>query len=354
MIPLSTTALGMMSGSSLDGLDLAYCKFTLKENRWEYQIIQAETVSFSDYWKEKLAEAPALPSVTLKQLHRSFGQYLGEMAHDFILRHELEPDLIASHGHTVFHAPEKGFSFQLGRGDMIAKVTQIATVSDFRNEDIRHGGQGAPLVPIGDEMLFGDYSACINIGGIANISFKKNDRRVGYDICAANQMLNALSMKLGMVYDEDGIIASKGIVDEELLRQLDGNEYFNRNYPKSLSNQYVQTHFVKTVMEHRGSIPNKLATVAEHISKHIAHSLEGLPPGKMMITGGGAHNRFLINIIRNKTTHHIVVPDAVLVDNKEALIFAFMGVLRLKNKVNCLASVTGARHDSIAGIIDHP
>ncbi len=344
-----------MSGSSLDGLDLAYCKFTFKENHWEYQIIQTETVSYSNYWKEKLTEARSLTSGELKQLHVSFGRYLGEVSHNFILRHEIdEPELIASHGHTVFHAPEKGFSFQLGRGDMIAKVTQIATVSDFRNDDIRQGGQGAPLVPIGDELLFSDYEACINIGGIANISFKKNNRRVGYDICAANQMLNALSMELGMVFDKNGDTASRGMVDEALLVKLEGDGYFNRKYPKSLSNQYVQKHFVKMVMEHRGSIPNKLATVVEHISKQIVHSLEGLPPGKMLITGGGAHNRFLINIIRNKTTHQIVVPDAVLVDNKEALIFAFMGVLRLKNKVNCLASVTGARHDSIAGIIDHP
>jgi len=348
------TALGLMSGSSLDGLDMACCRFTFAENNWQYQILQTETISFSEYWQDKLSQAPTLPSAELKQLHTSFGRYLGEVAHDFILKHELEPDLIASHGHTIFHAPERGFSFQLGRGDMIAKATQITTVSDFRNEDIRHGGQGAPLVPIGDELLFGDFAACVNIGGIANISFKKNNQRVGYDLCAANQMLNALSNRLGMPYDMDGKVASSGCSDTSLLALLDDDAYFTRVYPKSLSNAYVQTRFVKTVLEHEGSIADKMATAVEHIRQHMARALNELPTGKILITGGGAHNRFLIHSIGKHTRHQLVVPEAVLVDNKEALIFAFMGVLRLRNQVNCLASVTGASQDSIGGVIHQP
>lgn len=343
-----------MSGSSLDGLDIAFCRFTQQENTWRYSIEKAETISYPNYWIEQLGKAHLLPSNRLLQLDIEYGKFLGQVVHSFISQHNLFPELISSHGHTIFHEPENGFSFQLGRGSRIALTTQITTTSDFRNTDILNGGQGAPLVPIGDELLFGEYSACINLGGIANISYRINEQRVGYDICGANQLLNALSQELGLNFDKDGIIASKGIVNRELLRQLNSDTYFQKAIPKSLSNEYVRNHFTEAVKRFSDSTANKLATVIHHISEQISQVVSHIGPEKILITGGGAHNQFLVETLRKATNQQVVIPRRDLVDFKEALIFAFMGVLRVRNQPNCLASVTGARINSIAGSINQP
>ncbi|PIQ29692.1 MAG: anhydro-N-acetylmuramic acid kinase [Bacteroidetes bacterium CG18_big_fil_WC_8_21_14_2_50_41_14] len=343
-----------MSGSSLDGLDIACCRFSFSVNKWQYHIEKSETVSYTAQWHQKLASAHLLPSNELFRLDVEYGQLIGELAASFIHKHQLTPEFISSHGHTIFHEPEFGHSFQLGKGAAIAKQSHLTTVSDFRNADIRNGGQGAPLVPIGDELLFSEYVACLNLGGIANISFNEKGNREGYDLCAANQLLNLLSNEVGLPFDEGGAIAASGKVDSRLLEQLNSDVYFRYQHPKSLNNQYVTGHFISPLLSKQISVENRLATAVAHISKHCAHSINHLIHGKVLVTGGGAHNRYLIESIKKLTSQEIVVPDKQLIDFKEALVFAFMGVLRIQQKVNCLGSVTGAKCDSIGGVIDRP
>jgi anhydro-N-acetylmuramic acid kinase len=348
------SALGIMSGSSLDGIDLAFCKFNCENNTWHYSIEIAETVEYTDFWRDKLTSAQALPSNELLRLDVEYGNFLGETVAHFIIKNQLKPDLVASHGHTLFHEPEFGYSFQLGRGAFIAKQIRTTVVSDFRNADINLGGQGAPLVPIGDELLFGEYQACVNIGGIANLSYNSEGDRLGYDICGANQLLNSLSAEIGLPFDAGGQLASSGVIDVALLERLNSDSYFKAPAPKSLSNQYVVENFVSALADTQIPLSNRLATAVSHLSHQIANTLNQIPVGKVLVTGGGAHNHFLIQSIQSITSHKLVVPEAQLVDFKEALVFAFMGVLRVQNKVNCLASVTGASCNSIGGVINLP
>ncbi|MFA5419569.1 MAG: anhydro-N-acetylmuramic acid kinase [Bacteroidales bacterium] len=347
-------ALGMMSGSSLDGIDLAFCRFYFKNNTWLYSIEIAETVEYTDFWRAKLMRATDLPSNELLRLDVEFGKFLGETAAHFIVKNQLKPDLVASHGHTLFHEPGFGYSFQLGRGAFIARQTATIVVSDFRNADIYFGGQGAPLVPVGDELLFGEYKACVNIGGIANLSYSGKGVRKGYDICGANQLLNTLSTEIGLPYDAGGKLAASGIVDVDLFEKLNSDSYFIRPAPKSLSNQYVVENFVSVLADTQIPLSNRLAAAVSHISHQMAHALNQIPVGRVLVTGGGAHNHFLFGSIQSLTPHELVVPEDRLVDFKEAMVFAFMGVLRIQNQVNCLASVTGASCDSLGGVIHLP
>ena len=348
------SVLGLMSGSSLDGLDMACCRFSFNDNKWQYHIEKSETVPYTAQWHQKLASAHLLPSNELFRLDVEYGQLIGELAASFIHKHQHIPDLISSHGHTIFHEPEHGYSFQLGKGASIARQTGIITVSDFRSADIQNGGQGAPLVPIGDELLFEEYRACLNLGGIANISFNDNGSRKGYDICAANQLLNLLSSEVGLPFDDGGALAASGHVDLGLLQQLNSDAYFLHQHPKSLSNEYVVRHFIAALLSKQVSVENRMATATAHTSQHIARSINHLDHGKVLVTGGGTHNHYLIESIKKLTSQEIVVPDQQLIDFKEALVFAFMGMLCIRKKVNCLASVTGAKCDSIGGVISNP
>lgn len=347
--------LGMMSGSSLDGVDMAFCEFT-KENApgWKFKIKSAETIPYSEEWKEILKNLPELQGEKLIDYHIQYGEYLGEAAKGFITRHQLIPDFISSHGHTIFHQPLRGFTFQLGGGQAMVTSSGFKVICDFRTKDVALGGQGAPLVPIGDELLFSDYNFCLNIGGIANISFKKNGQRLAFDVCAANQLLNHLSQKLGLEFDKDGLNARKGFVNDDLLNRLESDPFFNLDYPKSLSNEYVRAVFIKRIDQFEETPENKLRTATEHIARQVALSVEPLPNGKMLITGGGAHNTFLINRIQHLTEIEVVIPGKIIIDYKEALIFALLGVLRNRDEINCLSSVTGASGDSSTGVVFHP
>lgn len=342
-----------MSGSSLDGIDLAYCGFSLIDDRWQYSINEADTIPYSAYWKKKLEAAQWMTAVELFRLDVEYGRFLGETVRAFLDEYSLKPDLVASHGHTVFHEPFHGFSFQLGKGAFIAKYSGVLTVSDFRNEDIKNGGQGAPLVPIGDEFLFGEYIACINIGGIANISFSENGQRKGYDICGANQLFNTLCREIELPFDAGGKMASSGEINNALLDKLNSDDYFGQPYPKSLSNQYVVNHYIEPI---RFQVPlfDRLATAVKHVSHQIACAVNQLPTGRVLVTGGGAYNSFLVDSIQQQIAHELVVPEKQVIDFKEALIFGFMGVLRIRENINCLGSVTGAFTDSMVGIIDKP
>ncbi|PLX01446.1 MAG: anhydro-N-acetylmuramic acid kinase [Marinilabiliales bacterium] len=347
-------ALGLMSGSSLDGLDMAYCEFQKSDDNWTYEIIVAETISYTEEWILTLKELPTATATKVLETNTSYGKLLADQINTFVKKHNIKPDIIASHGHTIFHEPASGFTFQLGDGQSIALNTGIKTISDFRSKDILLGGQGAPLVPIGDELLFHKFDFCLNIGGIANISFIKNSKRVAFDICGANQILNHLSLQLGKPYDDKGNIALLGKMNPKLFEKLNKDVYFLKSYPKSLSNQYVKNYFIKIVDNFNCSIEDKLYTVTKHIAYQINEAIKDFPAARLLITGGGAHNDFFVKAIKMETKHQLIKPDNITIDFKEALIFAFMGVLRVLGETNCLASVTGAIKDSSSGIVYYP
>lgn len=342
-----------MSGSSLDGVDIAYCEFTYDDS-WQYSIIFAETFPYPEEWSIALSEMPEQKGNKLIEYDISYGRYLGELLNGFINKHNLNPDIICSHGHTVFHSPEKGFTFQLGNGQAIASSTGVKTISDFRIGDILLGGQGAPLVPIGDSLLFSEYDFCINIGGIANISFEDDNKRVALDICPANQLLNYLSRQAGKPYDENGGIAQLGKMNKQLFEGLNNHPYYSLPYPKSMSNQLVSDSFISIIDNSDTSVQDKLYTVCKHIAYQINSTTKVIKGDKVLITGGGAHNNFLVTAIQKEIMRTVIVPDKLIVDNKEALIFAFMGVLRNEGKINCLASATGAGRDSSSGVVYLP
>lgn len=345
--------IGLMSGTSLDGLDTAYCRLQYEADTWKAEIIKAETIKYSNYWLNALSTAHELAEEQLIALHKEYGVFLGEQVNSFIAKNKLKPvDLIASHGHTVFHQPEKGFTFQLGDGAQLLATCGITTICDFRSADVALGGQGAPLVPIGDEMLFGDYDLCLNMGGFANISYSQGGKRLAFDICPVNIVLNSLAQQKGRDYDEDGNLACSGQLDNALLQQLEAIEFFHKAPPKSLGREWLEQVYLPVLANSEMRIEDKLRTVCENIALQIAKAI-GRDEGKMLITGGGAFNKFLIQLIKEKTEIECVIPEEKLVNYKEALVFALLGVLRLKGEVNCLASVTGARRDSIGGVI-HP
>ena len=348
----TVTAIGLMSGSSLDGLDLALVRFTSDAGQYSYRILDAETMPYPDIWKERLANAFLSKPEDLKPLDMEYGAYLGQCVSDFVERHKEKPDFVASHGHTVFHKPEQRYTLQIGNGQALADVCGLLTVNDFRTEDVLKGGQGAPLVPIGDRLLFGEYDICLNIGGIANLSYELDGYRIAYDLCIANQALNWLAQREGLAYDKDGFLARQGKVDEKLLDQLNDNEFFRQKPPKSLGREFFET-YQKPLIE-TCSTADGMATCVEHIAMQIGKAIEHLPKGRMLVTGGGAHNTYLVKRIQQRTKHQVVVPDRMTVDFKEALIFALLGLLRLEGRANVLCSVTGALTDSCSGSIWHP
>ncbi len=342
-----------MSGSSLDGVDIAYCEFYYDKD-WHYDIIVAETISYPEEWKNLLKQLPNETGERLIEADNDYGQYLGRLVNLFAKKHNLSPEHIASHGHTIFHNPEKGYTFQLGNGQAIATHTGIKTISDFRIGDIQLGGQGAPLVPIGDKLLFAEYDFCINLGGIANISFDTDNKRVAFDICPANQLLNHLSRQVGKSYDENGNIAQLGKMNIKLFEKLNNHPYYSLPYPKSLSNQLVEGTFINIIDDSDASVEDSLYTVCKHIAYQINMATRDIKGDNFLITGGGAHNDFLVTAIQKELRRKIIIPEKVLIDFKEAMIFAFMGVLRIEGKINCLASATGASRDSSSGVVYLP
>lgn len=340
---------GAMSGTSLDGLDLAAVEFHRFENRWNSSIVAAETVKYSNEWEEQLRMAPELSGNKLVELHNTYGRFTGLQINRFIKAHGLSPHLIASHGHTVFHQPEKGFTFQAGNGACIAAETGITTVADFRTGDVALGGQGAPLVPVGDRLLFPEYQSCLNLGGFANISFEQNGKRIAFDVCPVNFILNDLARKLGKPFDENGNLGKNGKIDTRLLEDLNKLNFYNQSPPKSLGKEWMDSHFFPVIEESNLPVQDKLRTAYKHIALQIANSVPGT--GKMLVTGGGTFNSFLIEQFRQHLKCEIVIPQPEIINYKEALVFAFLGLLRLLGEINCYASVTGARRDSSTGVI---
>lgn len=344
-------AIGLMSGTSLDGLDIVLCTFKQRSSSWVFSIDKANSIAYSMDWKEKLIQAPRLDGLSLIRLHKGYGRYLGEKVNEFLNGDSAKVDFVASHGHTIFHEPEKMITFQLGDGNSIAAKTNITTISDFRSLDVTLGGQGAPLVPIGDELLFANYDFCLNLGGFSNISYKSEGFRVAYDSSPANIVLNYLMNSLGKEYDRNGETGRKGKLHPDLFDQLNQLAYYSESPPKSLGREWVEKEFIPILDQFSFSIEDKLRTVYEHIAFQICQPIQTFQKGTILVTGGGAHNTFLIEKLKENTKHKIILPEKQIIDYKEAIIFAFLGVLRLRGEINCLSSVTGASRDNIGGSI---
>ncbi|MFB9861881.1 anhydro-N-acetylmuramic acid kinase [Rufibacter immobilis] len=348
--------IGIMSGTSLDGVDLAYCRFTYKEDNWIYKILNTETLPYSNIWEQRLAGLTEVSAAELIATDRAYGRHLGELVRSFVDRHQLEVDFVSSHGHTVFHQPQRHITFQVGSGAYLAAAAALPTVCDFRTLDIALGGQGAPLVPIGDRLLFAEYDFCLNLGGISNISQEGPDHRVAFDISCCNMLLNPLAEQLGQPYDKDGLLARSGRFHQDLFDQLNEPAYFTAPFPKSIGKEWADEHSLRTIQESNASVQDKLHTACHHIGYQIAQSVRqhaNQKSGKLLLTGGGAFNTFLVEQIRHYLgpDFEVVVPEPELVNFKEALIFAFLGVLRWRQEPNCLRSVTGAHHDNCGGAI---
>lgn len=351
MVTSKYRVIGLMSGTSLDGLDLAFCEFERSGNLWWYCIHRAETIAYTASWKERLSSLENASALDFVATDIEYGHLLGRMTQEFIIRQGISPDFIASHGHTIFHQPGKRITSQIGRGSAIAAETHLPVVCDFRSLDVALGGQGAPLVPIGDHILFNDFDYCLNIGGFANISFQVEDNRIAYDIGPANIVLNKLANAAGFDYDRDGEMGQRGDVNAELLAKLNALPYYSMTPPKSLGKEWVLEQMFPVIQKANLSTNDLLATVCEHVALQIAYAAPGSYDKKILVTGGGALNKFLISRIRMHAGPEIIIPDLNTINYKEALIFAFLGVLRWRNEVNCLRSVTGAERDSIGGAI---
>jgi len=342
--------LGVMSGTSLDGLDVAYCEF-VKADEWEFKIHDCITIPYSPKRINLLKEAIHFRGEHLTALDAKFGQYIGRECKVFIDHHKLEADLISSHGHTIFHQPQHKFTLQIGSGAHIHACTDLPVVCDFRTQDVALGGQGAPLVPIGDELLFGNFGACLNLGGFANISAQVHNKRIAWDIGAVNVVLNPLANKEGHAFDNGGEMAAKGSLHQELLNELDALDFYKQQSPKSLGIEWVQKHINHLLEKYPVPVFDVIHTYTVHIAKQIASTINKLNKNSVLVTGGGAYNRFLINTIKQYTNSAIIIPDDKIIQYKEALIFAFLGVLKWRGENNVLSSVTGAKRDHSSGVV---
>lgn len=356
-------AIGIMSGSSLDGLDIAFVEFQENGGKWGYEFGQCDCYPYSTEWVEKLKTATSLNALDYQLLHVEYGHYIGEQVNKFIEENNLhyQVALISSHGHTTFHVPSKNMTAQLGDGASIAAETQLPVITDLRAVDLAFGGQGAPIVPVGEKWLLGDYDYFLNVGGIANISFQ-SEPYIAFDICAANRVLNMLVNNIGREYDNKGEIAKSGKINVELLQKLNGLDYYKQSYPKSLANDFGTDTVYPIIINSASSAPDALRTYVEHIVTQIQLAISNGPAvnksttnsRQLLVTGGGAFNDFLIERLKGRLKElniEVVVTDEKLIQYKEALIMAFMGVLRWRQEYNVISSVTGASRDSIGGAL---
>ncbi|MDI5887555.1 anhydro-N-acetylmuramic acid kinase [Flavobacterium yafengii] len=349
------TIIGVMSGTSLDGVDLAHIVFTVKNNKWNFQILESETVSYSIDWLNKLKIAVDFSEVALEKLNQDYTQLLASIISDFIEKYEIKNlDAVCSHGHTILHQPQNEFTLQIGNLPEIASVINQTVVCDFRVQDVQLGGQGAPLVPIGDRILFSEYDYCMNLGGFSNVSFEKNKERIAFDISPVNTVLNFYANQLGFNYDDKGSISRTGICNKDLLNELNTLDFYQKKHPKSLGFEFVKETILPIIETYSIPIEDKLHTFTEHVALQIALAL----PNKnesLFITGGGAYNDFLIERIQYHLPQiKIIIPSAKILEFKEALIFALLGVLKLRGEINVLSSVTGAKTDHSSGTIYSP
>ncbi|GGA84118.1 anhydro-N-acetylmuramic acid kinase [Flavobacterium palustre] len=344
--------IGVMSGTSLDGVDLAHIQFEIKNNQWAFTILECETVPYSTDWVNQLKLAVDFSKENLGILNKNYTQLLSTIIVNFIDKYQIKNlDAVCSHGHTILHQPQNGFTLQIGNLPEIAALTQQKVVCDFRVEDVQFGGQGAPLVPIGDRILFSEYDYCMNLGGFSNVSFEENNKRIAFDISPVNTVLNFYADQLGLNYDDKGKISSMGKIHTELLSKLNALDFYQQSHPKSLGFEFVKETVLPLMESYKISVENKLRTFTEHIAVQTALALPK-KKGHLLISGGGAYNDFLIFCIQNQLPKMtVIIPEKKILEFKEALIFALLGVLKLRDEVNVLSSVTGAKSDHSAGLI---
>lgn len=353
----SKTVIGLMSGSSLDGIDLCCVHFCESEKQIKYRWVKGKTYPISQPLKKALQEASEEDKRHGSLLDQSFSQFALECLKTFLKELDVKVDLIASHGHTVKHEPENKITVQIGNGTYWAQQLNLPVVYDFRTEDVLLGGQGAPLVPIGDTTLFKEYEYCLNLGGISNISYKQNNSVIAYDISMCNTPLNELVQRLGKEYDKGGIIAKSGQFIPDLFGELNDLDYFKLTAPKSLDKAWYFSKMQSLLDIGSYSTADLLNTCCEHIGYQIARSINlsksDSKQSKILVTGGGAYNTFLITRIEKYLDPDckLVIPEPYLIEYKEAIIFALMGWLRVHSKINVLRTVTGATRDTSSGKI---
>lgn len=339
--------LGVMSGTSLDGIDLAICTFTKNPN-WQFKITKYNTFKYSDYWKKTLENLHTKNRDSISKIDVKYGELIAMNINSFLANEKV--DLIASHGHTIFHQPENNFTLQIGNGKTIANITKIKTINNFRKLDVSLGGQGAPLVPIGDLYLFHEYKYCINLGGFANISIKQKHKIIAFDICPVNIVMNKISKKLLLDFDKNGDIAKNGKLIPKLLEKLNNLDFYKQKAPKSLAREWVEKFITPLLLSHYEA-KDMLHTFCEHVAIQIGVLLNDK---SALFTGGGVFNSYLMSRIAYHSKSEIFIPDQKIINFKEALIFGFLGLLRFKNETNCLKSVTGSKRDNCGGEINNP
>ena len=353
-------AIGLMSGTSLDGVDLAYVKFT-QNNGYDFEILETESVQYSEKWKKKLISAFSENGENLTWLNAEYGLFLGQCVNEFRARYNIgKIDFVASHGHTIFHRPERGYTLQIGDGGILAAETGLKVICDFRSQDVAFGGQGAPLVPIGDELLFPAYDFCLNLGGFANVSYHDGDERKAFDICPANIVLNEYTRKAGFEYDDRGRMAAEGKLNEDLLGSLNELPFYALQHPKSLGYEFVVETVLPLIDNFGLDLKDVLQTFVEHAAVQISMVIEGVcknlkkEKANLLVTGGGAFNDYFIERLEHHCVAEVSIPEREIIEFKEALIFAFLGLLKEQGEVNCLKSVTGARKDHSSGLVYEP
>ncbi|RLJ59794.1 anhydro-N-acetylmuramic acid kinase [Lacinutrix venerupis] len=349
MIKNSYRVIGVMSGTSLDGIDLALINFNFNKN-WSFNILKTETINYTQEWYKKLKLLVNSSKEDLMEVDNEYSIYLAKVIQNFILNNNIENiDAICSHGHTALHKPEEGVTYQIGNLPILEKKINKTVVCNFRVQDVALGGQGAPLVPIGDQLLFSKYEYCVNLGGFANLSSEIDGKRIAFDICPVNIVLNKYVSKLGLAYDDKGNISKKGIINHDLLNKLNNLQFYKDDYPKSLGLEWVNSNVFPLIDAYNLSIEDVLRTFVEHIAIQISKVL--VKNTSVLVTGGGVFNSFLMSRIESLCNNSIQIPEKQIVEYKEALIFGFLGVLKLRNENNCLASVTGAKVNHSSGVI---
>jgi len=344
------SVIGLMSGTSCDGIDLAHCHFLKEKNEWRYKMVNAESISYSKELRDKLISCGKTSSLNLKKLDNELGEFFSESLVKFIKKNKISVDLISSHGHTVFHDIQLQLTHQIGNPLIIYINNKVPTVHNFRELDVLHNGQGAPLVPYGERKLFKDYDYCINIGGITNISSLENNKFYGYDICPANIILNKYARELGYDFDLDGKLSMRGKFKEKLFKKLNNLKYYVKSYPKSLDLLYIEKNYDPLFKNYEPK--DILKTYIKHMAYQI-NSTISKKKSKILLTGGGVfNNQILKNINKfNKLDSNFIVPNKKIIIFKEAIIFGFLGLLRFLNKKNVDKSVTGSKNSTSSGLI---
>ncbi len=347
-------SIGIMTGTSLDGIDLVCIDLEQHKNTWKFEIVATHSASFTSKLIQELKSCYSGSAEFLARINFTYTNYIATAVNSFIHDYQItDIDCIGFHGQTIFHDPHLGYTYQLGNSGVLASLTNQTVIGDFRSQDIALGGQGAPLVPIGDTLLFSQYNACLNLGGIANISFQENNKQVGYDICHFNLILNHYANKLGMPYDDRGEIARSGKILSNLLNQLNDWQYYMQNHPKSLGFETAEKEILPIMQSISATPEDFLRTWLEHVAIQVSKSIK--PDWKrVLVTGGGTYNDFFIERLESRISNKLVIPSNELIDSKEAIIFAFLAALRLNKQENCLSEVTGAKHNHIAGGIYLP